>query len=878
MGIASSSAAVRGFAVSLVLASMLLATPCGAASQAVRATGRVSDPAGVPLSGVRVEEKGTLSATVTDAQGHFALAASSADATLVFSLFGFQTQEASLAGAFLEVMLQPGISIQGIEVVGTRRTNRTSVETPVAVDVIDVKEVTLSTGRLDLNAMLQHLTPSFNANRQSGADGADHVDPATLRGLGPDQTLVLVNGKRRHQSSNINIFGSRGRGNTGTDLNAIPVGAIERIEILRDGASAQYGSDAIAGVVNIVLKSSVDELSGSLSTGFHDAKPPSAYDVLRVDARDGEELQFSVNHGFRVGNDGFVNATAEYLSKTHTNRPADPDAFDIYRRQFGDAALDNFGTVLNARIPISGSTAFYAFGGFSLRKSDAYAWSRSADSERNVPALYPHGFDPRILSDITDRSLSAGVQTEVGEWDLDLNNTFGANRFHYLVDGTLNASLLEKSPTHFDAGGFGFAQNTTGIGLTRFFPGTGRGLNLAFGAEYRIDRYDIFAGEESSWRNYGIVQRVVDGAVTSVDVLGRPGGSQGFPGFQPSNELDETRTNLGLYVDAELDVSARATLGAAVRFEDYSDFGSTATAKVAGRVAVSDALAVRASASTGFRAPSLAQIHFNSTFTDFVGGQPVEKIIAKNSSPITRALGIPSLTEEKATNLGVGFTARAGDFVATVDAYRVDVDDRIVLTGAFEDTDPAIGADLQALGVGAAQFFTNALDTKTTGLDVVVTYQRSLGEGTLRSSVAANFNDMELGTIHTSPKLAGKEDVYFGAREQRFLLASAPESKVAAGIDYLRGRVNASAHLVRFGKVTLIDWLDTEDVYDAKTTTDVSLTALVSPNVSLTLGGANLFNVYPTQQDTETETGGLWDAVQMGFAGTFYFAKLSFRF
>ena len=868
--------ALRTVGVSLVLSCLLM--PSIAAGQAARATGLVKDPSGALLSGVRVQEKGTLLGALTDAQGRFAVAVASPSATLVFSRLGYQPREITLSGAALDVVLQPGTSLQGVKVVGSRRTSRTSVETPVAVDVIDVKDVTQASGRLDVNAILQQLAPSFNANRQSGADGSDHVDPATLRGLGPDQTLVLINGKRRHQSANINIFGSRGRGNTGTDLNAIPVSAIERIEILRDGASAQYGSDAIAGVINIVLRSSVDEFSGSLTSGVRNARPPSSYDVLSTGARDGQEVQFSGNYGFRVGDGGFVNATAEYLSKDRTNRPANPSGFDIYRRQFGDAAADNFGTFVNARIPLASGATLYAFGGASLRKTDAYAWTRDADSDRNVPAIYPTGFDPRILSDITDQSLSVGVQTKVGEWDLDLNNTFGANRFHYLVDGTLNASLLEKSPTHFDAGGLGFSQNTTGIGFTRFFPTAANGLNVAFGAESRVDRYNIFAGEEASYRNYGIAQKVVNGNVVPVNELGRPGGSQGFPGFQPSNVLNETRTNIGLYLDTEVDVSPKATLSGALRFEDYSDFGSTTTAKLAGRVALNDGFSVRASASTGFRAPSLAQVHFNSTFTDVVSGEVVDKLIARNSSPITRTLGIPPLTEETANNVGIGFTARAGNFSATVDAYRVDIKNRIVLTGAFEDSDAAIGDDLKALGVGAAQFFTNALDTKTNGLDVVMTYQRPLGAGTLRSSLAANVNDMTLGTIRTSAKLAGKEDIYFGMREQHFLLASAPKSKIVMGFDYLLDRVEARVSVVRFGKVTLIDFLDTEDIYAAKTTADVSLTGRVSSHVNLTVGGANLFNIYPTQQDTETETGGLWDAVQMGFSGTLYFAKLTFSF
>jgi iron complex outermembrane receptor protein len=402
-------------------------------------------------------------------------------------------------------------------------------------------------------------------------------------------------------------------------------------------------------------------------------------------------------------------------------------------------------------------------------------------------------------------------------------------------------------------------------------------VNLAFGAEFRVDDYRIFAGEEGSYRNYGIVNRIVNGVSTPVDTLGRPGGSQGFPGFQPANELDESRTNIGGYVDVEADVTRAFTLGAAVRYEDYSDFGNTLTGKLAARVALSDAVALRASAGTGFRAPSLAQIWFNTTFTDFVGGVAVDKLIAYNNSPITKALGIPSLKEETARNFGVGLTARTGAFTATVDAYKVDIDDRIVLTGAFEDTDPDIGDALQALQVGAAQFFTNAIDTRTKGLDVILSWQDSWNDQRLGATLAGNFNDMELGDIHTSPQLAGKEDIYFGTREQYFLLASAPKSKINLSLSHGIGRLDSSLRFVRFGKVTLIDWLDTEDVYDAKVTTDVTLSWRVSSNASITVGGDNVFNVYPTRQDTETETGGIWDAVQMGFAGTFWFAKLSVR-
>ncbi len=863
---------------SVVLIAVLTFVSSGVSAQGLRLSGTVTNAQGTPLASVRVEERGTLNRTTTQADGTYELRYGASNAVIVFSALGYRVQELSVAGAAtLDVVMQEAATvIEGIEIVGTRRLNRSAVETPVAVDVIDVAEITRSVGQLDLNQILHYAAPSFNANRQSGADGSDHIDPATLRGLGPDQTLVLINGKRRHQSSLINIFGSRGRGNTGTDLNTIPVGAIERIEILRDGASAQYGSDAIAGVVNIVLKSTADEFSGMVAGGFHDATPPSRFAVLRDESIDGEEVQVSGNYGVRIGQLGFVNMTGEYLTKERTNRPADPAQWDIYRREFGDAALENFSTFVNSRIPIGEEVAFYAFGGYNFRHTDAFAWSRDPDSERNVPAIYPNGFDPRILSDITDKSITAGLRAKVGLWDVDISNSWGSNRFHYFVDGTLNASLLEESPTRFDAGGFEASQNTTGITFTRLFPAL-EGVNVAFGAEYRIDNYEIFAGEEGSYRNYGIVDSVIDGIVVPVDTLGRPGGSQGFPGFQPANVVDENRTNLGAWFDIEADLTDQLTLGGALRYEDYSDFGTTLNWKLAARLEVVEGVAFRGTVSTGFRAPSLAQIYFNTTFTDFVSGVAVDKIIAKNNSPITLRLGIPELTEETATNASLGVAARFGDFTATVDGYYVDVNDRIVLTGAFEDTDPDIGDELRALQVGAAQFFTNAISTETLGLDVILTYQRSVGLHRVGGAVAANFNDMDLGRINTSPRLAGKEDIYYGRREQHFLLASAPDTKLTFMGNYGFRNLDAAVRVVRFGEVTLIDWLDTEDIYRANVTTDLSASYQLSSNVGLTLGGNNIFNKYPTQQDTETETGGLWDAVQMGFSGAFYYARLNFK-
>lgn len=850
----------------VILLLLTIVLPVPAASQSLRVAGRITTQADMPVAGVRVTEKGTLNSVLTDRLGRYELNVG-ADAVLIFARPGYREEERAItqtkaAGAIqLDVELTEGYALAALEVVGTRRANRSAPNTPVAVDLVDVSEASARSGQLDLNQLLQYVAPSFNANRQSGADGADHVDPASLRGLGPDQTLVLINGKRRHQSSLINIFGSRGRGNTGTDLNAIPLAAIDHIEILRDGASAQYGSDAIAGVINVVLKSSVGEVDGELSSGTHNAGAPSKY-AITSSGTDGRQLRAAANYGTRLGTNGFVNLTGEVLSKQRTNRPADPAEFDIYRRQFGDAELNNAGFFLNALLPTSTNSAFYAFGGANFRNTDAFAWTRDADSERNVPAIYPNGFDPHITSDIRDLSLAVGLRARLGAFDIDANSTTGANRFRYNVEGTLNTSLGAQSPREFDAGGFGLWQNTTGVHLRRVLDNVARSLSVAFGAEHRWESYNIVAGEEGSYRNYG---------------GGGPGGAQGFPGFQPKDETEESRSNIGGYVDVELDASERLLVSAAARAERYSDFGNTMTAKLAARLGLSSSVALRASVSTGFRAPSLAQIHFSSTFTDVVAGTFVDKVIAPNGSAITRALGIPELKEETSVNAGVGFTAQIGAATLTVDGYRVDIDDRIVLTGAFEDSDPDIGADLQRLGVAAAQFFTNAIDTRSKGLDIVLTHQFRAGQQSFRWSLAGNFNDMELGAIHTNARLAGKEDTYFGAREQAFLLASAPGSKVALTIDHAYRRIDSQVRITNFGRVSLVDWLDSRDVYKAKATTDVSVGYRVSDRARFTLGAANVFNVYPTQQDTETETGGVWDAVQMGFAGAFYFARLNFR-
>ncbi|WP_340199626.1 TonB-dependent receptor [Ascidiimonas sp. W6] len=861
----------------------------GAALAQTQISGTVTDQSGEPLAGVNIVEKGTSNGISTDFDGNYSITASS-DATLVFSYIGFVTQEVSVDGkTTINVSLVEGMQLDEIQLVGSRSPKRTATDTALAIDVIDVQEITTQSGRIEINELLQYAAPSFNANKQSGADGADHIDPATLRGLGPDQTLVLINGKRRHTSSLINIFGTRGRGNSGTDLNAIPAFAIKRIEVLRDGASAQYGSDAIAGVINIVLKDNTDVVNGLISYGAYNTNAKGDFpagtpntDGNRLDTDqdgnvigddrsfDGGSLKVAANYGIKIGEEGFGNFTMEYIDKNKTLRPG----YD-FRRGFGEAAIVGFNFFGNVGIQVTDNTQVYAFGGRNYRDTDAYAFTRNG-GERVVTSIYPNGFTPRITSNILDNSISVGVRTlTAGDWNIDINNTWGKNSFHYFIEGTLNASLEEASPTEFDAGGHSLSQNTTSVNFSKYYDEVASGFNLAFGMEYRTENFIIFAGEPGSYGTYDTNGLIITDPANQQQPTDpdsgelRPGGSQGFPGYSPANEVDRNRSNLSLYVDTELDITDNFLLAAAARFENYSDFGSTFNGKLATRLKVTDNFNLRGSVSTGFRAPSLAQIYYNLRFTDFQGGVATESLLSPNNSPVTASFGIGRLKEETAFNAAVGFTATFGNFTATVDGYHITVDDRIVLTGTFD-------ASSLGVNVNEAQFFANGVDTETTGLDVVLSYKTALGEGNFGATLVGNVNNMSITSVNNG---ALDEQTFFGEREKAFLLASAPDYKFGLNLTYAINKFDVALGSTHFSEVVLVDFADTEDVYDPKTIFDLNLGYALSDNLKLSIGGNNIFNQYPDQQnDFETESGGYWDAVQMGFGGAYYYARLGFSF
>ncbi|KAB2957414.1 MAG: TonB-dependent receptor [Thermoanaerobaculia bacterium] len=745
--------------------------------------------------------------------------------------------------------------------VGSRTLDRSRTETPVPVDVLPIEQLATESGQLDLGQLLQFVAPSFNSNRQSGSDGSDHVDAATLRGLGPDQVLVLVNGKRRHNSSLVYIFGTRARGNVGTDLNTIPVAAIERIEILRDGAAAQYGSDAIAGVINIILR--------------HDAGLDVTVAGGAYTAGDGENGQVSVNYGLPVGDGGILNVTGEFLNREATNRagPGEP-------RRIGDAETENTTLFFHLDLPVTDTSHFYGHGGYNQRDGLAGAWYRGGIGSDDIPSrnsaeMYPDGFVPDIGTEIEDLSALFGYRALLGDWSVDLSTGFGSNAMDYEISHTLNASIATLnggiSPTVFDAGGFEFTQHTTNLDFSRLFSGALRGIGLAAGLEYRRETYEITAGEPGSYADF-------DGAG------GGNAGSQGFPGFQPVDEVDADRDSVAAYADVELQTTERLLLTFALRGEHYSDFGDTLNGKVSFGYHLAE-VNLRGSASTGFRAPSLHQRYFSSTFTDFIAGVAADVKLAPNESELARLVGIPELKEETSSNYSLGLTwTPETSFELTLDLYQIDIDDRIVLTGGFTGDDPDIGPIIIAQNLAEARFFTNAIDTRTRGVDLTLAHRRALGSGNLTSFVAVNHNETDVQRINTAPGLAGKEDIYFNTRERLFVEGSAPEWKGTLGGDFRVGRWSTGLRLTYFGDVVSGTWSQVDDPfapsqrYSPRLSTDVHVGFDVTDRIRLVVGGTNIFDEMPTEQDpNETENGARWENIQMGFNGAGYFARLGFR-
>jgi iron complex outermembrane recepter protein len=759
--------------------------------------------------------------------------------------------------------------VETVNIIGSRRANSSATDTAVPVDVIPLSKQTEQGGQFDLAQTLTFISPSFNSTRQTGADGADLVDGAALRGLGSDQTLVLLNGKRRHTTSLVNLFGARNRGNTGTDFNTIPTLAVETVTVLRDGAAAQYGSDAIAGVIDITLK-----------------KRPGCEAVFsygQYSAGDGKNYLGSAYCGFAVANGGSFAITGEYADRGRSNR-AEADN----PRIIGDSAVKNATLFINGDLPTSSAGKLYYTLGAQQRDASSGAFARGGIGSDDVPsrnsaAMYPNGFVPFINGEIEDRTVIFGHRMQWGDWNTDISQTYGYNSLRYNVTNTLNASIANRdlvnggrgiSPREFDAGGFSFQQATTNVDMSRFFPQMLGGTNVAFGAEYRREKYKITAGEPGSYND-------VDGIGE-----GGNGGSQGFPGFQPADATKKGRNSVAAYADLEIDLSKQFKLQTALRGERYSDFGSTLSGKVAASFKLSDAALLRGSVSTGFRAPSLQQVYFSSTFTDFISGQALDVVLAPNGSAIANAAGIPKLQDEKSTSFTFGATFNpTKDTAITADIYNIDIKDRVVLSGRFDaDNYPALGTILQGLGVGQAQFFVNSVKTRTQGFDLTASHKAEVNGGRLNTFLAFNYSKTQVKNINTPKSLAGFEDVLLSERERLFLEQGGPRTKAMLGFDYTMGRVSTDFKIIHFGSQELGTFSGTaggvpNQKYKPKTSADLSFTYAFDPKTKLTVGGTNIFNVKPTAQDAnETDNGFKYESVQFGLNGAAYFIKLWKKF
>jgi iron complex outermembrane receptor protein len=757
-------------------------------------------------------------------------------------------------------------AVQSVHVVGTRRTMAaSSTDTPVPVDIIPMTRLAEQGSQFDLAQTLTNISPSFNSTRQSGADGADLVDSAALRGLGSDQTLVLVNGKRRHTTALVNLFGARNRGNTGTDMNAIPLLAIRNVQVLRDGAAAQYGSDAIAGVMNIELKKS---LGCEAVTGYGQYKEG-----------DGENWLASAYCGVAVAGGSF-GVTGEYLHRGRSNRAEEGNP-----RIIGDSKTENQTVYINGDIPV-GAGRMYMTLGVQRRDASSAAFARGGLGTDDIPsrnsaAMYPNGFVPFINGDLDDRYGTIGFRTSFGDWNGDFSQTYGYNRLDYTVANTLNASIANRdlesggrgvSASSFGAGGFDFRQLTTNADFSRYYGGVFNGLNAAFGLEHRRENYRIFAGEPGSYID-------ADGVG-----VGGNAGSQGFPGFQAGDATDRSRHSTAAYIDLEADITDRFKLLGALRHERFSDFGSTTDGKLAASYKLGGNVLLRGSASTGFRAPSLQQVWFSSTFTDFVNGQPLDVVLAPNGGAVANAAGIPALTEEKSKSFTFGATWTPSQATSvTADLYRIDIDDRIVLSGRFDaENYPALGATLQSLGVGQAQFFVNSIDTKTQGLDLTMAHRMPLAAGRLNTFLALNFSKTEVTGVHAPSLLNGFEDVLLSERERLFIEQGGPRRKATLGFEFAQGKFGSDFRIIHFGPQTLGTFSGPpvpNAHYEAKTSADLSFSWSFSERTRLTVGGTNIFDVTPTRQDpNETDNGFKYESVQFGLNGAAYFARLWHKF
>jgi len=727
-----------------------------------------------------------------------------------------------------------------------------------------------SSGQFSLDKMMHYRLPSFNSTQQTISDATAHFDPADLRGLGPSRTLILVNGKRKNASSLVYINDTPGKGEVGVDMKSIPVGAIDRIEVLRDGASAQYGSDAIAGVINIILKNDVDMTSGNAYTSI-------------TQQGDGLIQGFQMTTGASVGNTGKLTVSMAYEDQNETNRAGEPGQDYLFGvnnswtqanpnlgMRVGMPNMTTNSVFYNYSNEVNENMEVYSFGGSVYRRGISYALYRTPYWISNTFGLYPsgEGFQPTFEVDINDITFGVGVKGTQGKYMYDVSHMVGSNSVNYTVRNSLNTGMGSASPTTFYPGGYSFSNQVTNMDIARRLNSK---AFLSLGTEFRTERFQARAGDEASY--FG-------------------NGAQSFPGLQPQNAVDAMRYNFGMYAGLDYDVSEALLVGITARLENYSDFGQNFSYKASGRYRINDNVSMRASYSTGFRAPSLHQIHLSNIQTLVSGGTISNQGTFNNESSVVRLLGVESLKAETAQNISAGFTAKVGSHInISADVYSVDVNDRIVYSSsiASSDTTSAVGQILAANQITSLKFFVNAVNTNTQGVDLVGTYQGlGLGTGSLDINLAMNLNQTSIvGNITTPSAIASAGVDIFDRKEQGRILSSRPQTKLIAGLDYNHEKWSLNLTNTYFGSVT---WQHAGDpskdqTFAAKWVTDLSFTYPMSEKCSLSFGINNLLDVYPDvidpKGDPVTDLGGRfmypWEVNQFGFNGRIFSASCRFK-
>ncbi|ATZ65596.1 TonB-dependent receptor plug domain-containing protein [Acinetobacter bereziniae] len=761
-------------------------------------------------------------------------------------------------------------TLDTIVVTGTRSLKRSKTDSLQPIDVISAQELTERTGSSELGTALSKIIPSINFPRPTVVDGTELVRPVQLKGLSPDQVLVLVNGKRRHTGAFINLGGTIGRGSAPTDLNAIPVSAISRIEVLREGASARYGSDAIAGVVNIILKSDPKTGEAGIRYGIYDKG-------------DGEQKQSYVSGGTRLGDYGYAIFSGEWQDNQATNRAGldlrDPNATTYGQRtfRFGDPKSDEVKAAFNAGFDLSDTVELYGFSTYSHRNAETAGFYRLSNASNNVPALFPNGYLPLIRGQLDDFSAVAGLRGEAADWRYDVSANYGLNQYD-VNTRTINVDLYKDTgatPNSFHNGKLKNSQSVFNIDLSKEYDisAFASPLNIAFGAQYLNQQYQIKAGDPGSYYKSG---------------------SSGLSGFRQADAGKWTRDSYAGYLDLETDITQKLSASSAYRYEKYDDFGDTNNASLSLRYKLLPQVAVRGSVSTGFRAPSLAQQYFTQTSSQLVNGQFVEAGTFPSSSQVAQLLGAEDLKAEKSKNYSLGFVfTPTSNLYVTLDAYQIDIDDRISLSSNINASSPAVRDYLISKGItntnfSSVRFFNNASDTRTRGVDLVANYQwQNLPYGELTTSLAYNFNRNEVTNVDKNPDILnalGVNLTRLDRREQYGLLAgSTPEHKFSLANDYKIGNFGINTNITRYGSFKTFSNAGSasDQKFSAKWLLDLALSYQLKA-WKFTLGGDNITNVYPNKDvyDINKPTGGSLQYSQFspfGFNGAFYYGKINYK-